>query len=303
MTDVTALGEALIDFSMLEADADGYPAMQAHPGGAPANFLAAVNRCGGKTAMLAKVGDDVFGRLLVKTFEKVGIDTAGVILSKDFFTTLAFVTLDEKGDRDFSFARKPGADTQLTFEELNLQLIDDAKAFHFGTLSLTDEPARTATQKAVAYAKAAGKIITCDPNLRIPLWKNLATAKTRMLWAVGEADVVKISDEEGQFMFGQGPEDAAKTLIWESGAKVAFVTCGRLGSVYACRKGTGWVSAPEVNPADTTGAGDVFGGTAVYHILQTGKAPEELTLPELEIIAAKSCAAASLSTERFGGLW
>ena len=303
MYDVVALGEALIDFSLLEADGDGYPAMQAHPGGAPANFLAAVNRCGGKTAMLAKVGDDVFGRLLINTMKRVHIDTAGILLSKDFFTTLAFVTLDEKGDRDFSFARKPGADTRLRFEELDLGLIDEAKAFHFGTLSLTDEPAHTATEKAVAYAKEKGKLITCDPNLRKPLWSDLETAKEQMRWAVSRADVVKISDEEGEFLFGCGPEAAAETLIEACGVKTAFVTCGSSGAVFAGPKGRGSVKAPAVHPVDTTGAGDIFGGTAVYHILHAGKEPEDLTAAELEAITEKACTAASLSTERPGGLW
>ena len=303
MFDVVALGEALIDFSMLGADADGYPLMQAHPGGAPANFLAAVNRCGGRTAMLAKVGDDVFGRLLVKTLEGVGIDTSGVLVSKEFFTTLAFVTLDENGDRDFSFARKPGADTQISFPEMNLSLIDSARVFHFGTLSLTDEPARSATVKVVSYAKAAGKLVTCDPNLRKPLWRDLDEAKRQMLWAVSAADVVKISDEEGEFLFGCGPEEAARILVKDYDVKLAFVTCGSKGAAFENRNAAGFVSAPEVVPVDTTGAGDIFGGTAVYYLLKTGKAPEDLNLQELSGIAGAACKAASLSTERPGGLW
>ena len=170
--DVVALGELLIDFTAQGAGADGYPLMAAHPGGAPANFLAAIARLGGRTALLSKVGADAFGTMLTGTLREVGVDTRGVVVAEDAFTTLAFVTLDARGERSFSFARKPGADTQLRFEELDLSLIEKTKAFHFGTLSLTDEPARGATQCAVAFAKERGKLITFDPNLRPPLWRS-----------------------------------------------------------------------------------------------------------------------------------
>ena len=179
--DVVALGELLIDFACVSTDAEGYPTMAAHPGGAPANFLAALAKFGAKTALLGKIGTDAFGKLLTGTLDAAGIETRGIIATDDVFTTLAFVTFDETGNREFSFSRKPGADTCLTFEELDLSLIDEAKVFHFGTLSLTDEPARTTTQKAVAYAKAAGKLITYDPNLRKPLWKSLDAAKEQIL--------------------------------------------------------------------------------------------------------------------------
>ena len=161
--DVVALGELLIDFTAQGAGADGYPLMAAHPGGAPANFLAAIARLGGRTALLSMVGADAFGTMLTGTLREVGVDTRGVVVAEDAFTTLAFVTLDAHGERSFSFARKPGADTQLRFEELDLSLIEKTKAFHFGTLSLTDEPACGATQCAVAFAKERGKLITFDP--------------------------------------------------------------------------------------------------------------------------------------------
>ena len=152
MIDVAAMGELLIDFTMTGADESGYPTMAAHPGGAPANFLAALAKFGRRTAFLGKVGDDAFGRMLVGTMKGAGIETRGIVMDNSVFTTLAFVTFDETGNRSFSFARKPGADTQLRFEELDLALINDCRDFHFGTLSLTGEPARSATQQAVAYA-------------------------------------------------------------------------------------------------------------------------------------------------------
>ena len=148
MIDVVALGELLIDFTCISTDSDGYPTVAAHPGGAPANFLAALAKFGAKTALLGKVGNDAFGKMLTATLQKAGIETKGLVAAEDVFTTLAFVTLDETGNREFSFARKPGADTCIRFEELDLSLIDEAKVFHFGTLSLTNEPARSATCRA-----------------------------------------------------------------------------------------------------------------------------------------------------------
>ena len=210
MIDVVALGELLIDFAAKSTDSAGYPTMAANPGGAPGNFLAALNAYGRKTAFLGKVGNDAFGNLLLGTLNAAGIETKGILVDDSVFTTLAFVTFDESGDRSFSFARKPGADTQLRWEEVDKSLIDEAKVFHFGTLSLTDEPVRTATQKAVAYAKAQGKLISCDPNLRLPLWPDADAAKEQMLWSLRQADVVKISDNEVEFS-GTAPRKRART--------------------------------------------------------------------------------------------
>ena len=303
MIDVVALGELLIDFTYQSADGDGYPLMAAHPGGAPANFLAALAKLGASTALLGKVGTDAFGALLTGTLKKAGIETRGLLAADDVFTTLAFVTLDERGDREFSFARKPGADTALRFEELDLELIDQAKVFHFGTLSLTDEPARSATQKAVAYARRQGKLITYDPNLRKMLWSSMALAKEQMLWGLGQADVVKISDEEVDFLFGMSPAAGAEHIRKTYGCKLVFVTCGADGCVY--RNGQAAGQTPGLTGlavTDTTGAGDIFGGSAVWKLLQAGKAPEALTGPELEDIARFACVYAGLSTTRPGGI-
>ena len=301
--DVVALGELLIDFTCVSADADGYPTMAAHPGGAPANFLAAVTKFGGKTALLGKVGSDTFGRLLTGTLEQAGIETRGIVVSNDVFTTLAFVTLDEHGDREFAFSRKPGADTQLRFSELNLSLIDDARVFHFGTLSLTDEPARATTYRAVAYAKERGKLITFDPNLRKPLWKDLDTAKEQMLWGLSQADVVKISDEEIEFLFGLSPQEGAKKILNDYGVKLVFATCGADGCWFENQNACGHVdSLKGIKVVDTTGAGDIFGGSAVWKVLQTGKRPEELNEAELREAVHFACTAAGLSTTKSGGI-
>lgn len=302
--DVIALGELLIDFACKETDADGYPVMAAHPGGAPANFLAALTKFGAKTAMIGKVGTDTFGTLLTGTLQKAGIGTEGILASDDVFTTLAFVTFDPDGDRHFAFARKPGADTCLTQAEISTDLLERTKVFHFGTLSLTNEPSRSATQYAVSYAKSHGKLLTFDPNLRKPLWNDLSQAKEQMLWGLHQADVVKISDEEVEFLFGNlSYEEAAQKLLKEFDIRLVFVTLGKNGCLYANRNAVGTVPAlTGLHTIDTTGAGDIFGGSAVWKLLQTGKAPEALEKAELEQVVRFACTSAGLSTELAGGI-
>ncbi len=302
MIDVVALGELLIDFAAKSTDAAGYPTMAANPGGAPGNFLAALNAYGRKTAFLGKVGDDTFGHLLLGTLSRAGIETKGILVDDHFFTTIAFVTFDESGDRSFSFARKPGADTQLSWEEIDKSLIDEARVFHFGTLSLTDEPVRTTTQKAVAYAKEHGKLITCDPNLRLPLWKTQEAAKEQMLWSLHQADVVKISDNEVEFLWNCTPEEGAEKLLAEFGVGLAMVTLGPDGCLLKTKNASFRAACPKVHPIDTTGAGDIFGGSAVSRLLELEKPIDALTEADLAYIGCFAATAASLSTEASGGI-
>ena len=302
MYDVIALGELLIDFAPISTDEDGYPTLAAKPGGATANFLAALAAYGAKTAYLCKVGDDGFGNLLTQTLEHAGIDTRGVISDPTVFTTLAFVTLGPDGERDFHFARKPGADTCLRVDEIDLGLIDKTRVFHFGTLSLTDNPAREATRTAIAHAKAQGKLLTFDPNLRPSLWRSLETAKEEILWGLDQADIVKISDEEVAFLWDCSPAEGAKRLLDEHGVKLAMVTLGPRGCHLQNKNGQAISTCPPVNPVDTTGAGDIFGGIALSRILNLGVSPEELPVDAMQEIGTFSSAAASLSTEKLGGI-
>lgn len=303
MIDVVAIGELLIDFAPKSLDAEGYPTLAANPGGAPGNFLAALNRYGHTTAMIGKVGDDMFGRLLTGTLQKAGILTDGIIRDPNVFTTLAFVSLDETGNRDFSFARKPGADTCLRPEETREDLIRQARVLHFGTLSLTDEPAASATRKAVETAKENGLLISLDPNLRKPLWKREEDAKSAMEWSLRQADIVKISDEEIEFLWGLSPEDGAQKLLKEYGVSLVYATLGPKGCHAANRLGCVTVSSPSgISPVDTTGAGDIFGGSAMSCFLDTGKAPSALTGEDLARIVRFACTAASLSTQKHGGI-
>ena len=303
MKDVVALGELLIDFAPVSTDEAGYPTVTAQPGGAPGNFLAALQKYGCSTAMIGKVGQDAFGKLLIGTVAAKGIETRGIVSDPDVFTTLAFVTLDATGNREFSFARKPGADTCLTADEVDTALIDEAKVFHFGTLSLTGEPARTATRRAVAYAKEKGKWISFDPNLRKPLWPTEDAAKEQIEWGLHQADIVKISDEEIDFLWGISPEAGAQKLLTEYGVSLVYATLGPKGCHFANRNGCGEVPSPTgLHVIDTTGAGDIFGGSAMSQFLKTGKAPADLTVEELRAITRFACCAASLSTQTHGGI-
>nr|AHF24758.1 fructokinase-2 [uncultured bacterium Contig12] len=303
MYDVTALGELLIDFAPVSVQENGYPVLSAQPGGAPGNFLAALKKYGCSTAMIGKVGNDMFGRLLVQTLKDAGIGTEGVLLDPDQFTTLAFVALDADGNRDFSFARKPGADTCLRPEEIDESLITDAKVFHFGTLSLTNEPVASATRRAVELAKARKLLVSLDPNLRKPLWPREEDAKAAIEWSLRQADIVKISDEEIEWLWGISPEQGAQKLLKEYGVSLVYATLGPKGCHAATENTAVTVSSPSgIHVKDTTGAGDIFGGSAMSCFLKKGKSPGNLSTEDLMSIVRFACAAASLSTRKHGGI-
>ncbi len=302
MSKVAALGEVLIDFAPVETDKDGYPTLKANPGGAPMNFLAAVVKYGHRGSMIGKVGDDAFGNLLLNTLENCGIGTTGMVKDNGSFTTLAFVTLDEKGDRRFSFARKPGADTQLKYSQIDLSLIQNCDVFHFGTLSMTHSPALEATINCLKLAKEKGKLISYDPNLRLNLWENADKAKQAILKGLEYADVVKISDEEVEFLWGCGCEKGAEIILNEYNPKLVYVTLGVKGCYYATEKEKGYVANPQgIKAVDTTGAGDIFGGSAMSRFLLLNKTIDQLTGNELENICRFATCAAALSTQTVGG--
>ena len=294
MADIAAIGELLIDFSPLPGGA-----MMPNPGGAPCNFLAAASCFGSSAAFIGKVGNDAFGRTLAETMKAANVDTRGLLIDDDSFTTLAFVTIDETGDRSFSFARKPGADQLLRFEEVDTSVIEECRLFHFcGSLSFTDDPCRTAVKKSVALAKSLGKIVSFDPNLRPPLWKDLADAKRELLWGADNADILKLSEEEAQFLGLGSPEEILK----EHPVKLVMLTKGAEGAVLCNRNACVSILSPKVDAKDTTGAGDIFGGAVMHSLLQLGKQPEDLTEKELRTIGRFAVTAASLSTEKSGGI-
>ena len=287
--DVIALGELLIDFAPYSTNEAGYPILSANPGGAPGNFLAALARYGCKTAMIGKVGDDSFGRALIGTLREKGVDTRGIAADPDVW--------------DFSFARKPGADTCLTPEEVDETLIADAKIFHFGTLSLTDEPAAEATRYAIELAKKHGALISLDPNLRKPLWKREEDAREAIEWSLRQADIIKISDEEIDWLWGISPEEGAEKLLREYRASLVYATLGPKGCYATNGANRVTVQSPAgIHVVDTTGAGDIFGGSAMSQFIRCGKKPADLTETELRRIVGFACTAASLSTQTHGGI-
>lgn len=302
MNDITALGEILIDFTFDGLKENGTPLFAQHPGGAPGNVCVGVQRLGGKSAFAGKIGQDMHGRFLQDVLEREGVDTTSLVSDPDVFTTLAFVNVTPDGEREFSFARKPGADTQIRFEEIHPETITDSKIFHVGSLSLTDEPAKTTTLQALAAARRAGVQISYDPNYRASLWKDQQSAVAAMRSLIPQADIMKISDEETALLTDYAdPEQAARSLI-EQGVKVAAVTLGSKGALVCSRQGCRTVPGFKSRVADTNGAGDSFWAAMLYQIAASGKKAEDLSLDELADMARFANAAAALTVRKHGAI-
>ena len=300
--DVTALGELLIDFTENGESSQGNPLMEANPGGAPCNVLAMLQKLGKRTAFIGKVGADMFGNQLKKAVEEVGIDTRNLIMDQKYHTTRAFVHTYPDGDRDFSFYRDPGADMMLTKEEVQKGLIQSSRIFHFGTLSSTHEGVREATRHAIELAKEAGCIITFDPNLRPPLWGSLEDARKEIEYGMTKCDVLKISDNEVEFLFGTTDYDKGAALIREKyNIPLVLITMGKDGS-RAYYKDMRVEVAPflQENTIETTGAGDTFCASSLNYVLEHGL--EDLTEENLKELLTFANAAASLITTRKGAL-
>lgn len=299
--DVVALGELLIDFAMSGQSEQGNNMFEACPGGAPCNVLSMLNKLGKKTAFLGKVGNDQFGKVLKATIEEIGIDSKGLLMDEDVRTTLAFVHTFADGDRDFSFYRNPGADMMLSEEEVDMEMIRDARVFHLGTLSMTDEPARTATKKALEVAKEAGCLISFDPNLRPPLWKSLDTAKEMMEYGFKYCDILKISDNEIQFVSGKEDYDEGIRYLQEKyNIPVIFLTLGKDGSRAYYKGMRVEKEGFQVNTIETTGAGDSFCGSAISGVLDKGI--DNLTESDLKEILTLANAAAAIVTTKKGAI-
>ena len=301
--DVAALGELLIDFTHNGASAQGNPFYEANPGGAPCNVLAMLAKLGKQTAFIGKVGDDQFGHFLRQVGLEAGISMDGLVVDTHSHTTLAFVKTAENGDRDFSFYRDPGADALLTPDEVPEDIIARSKIFHFGSLSLTGEPVRSATQKAVALARAEGCILSFDPNLRPPLWGSLEQAREQINWGLAQCDVLKISDDELLFLTGERDFDAgaAKLNAQFPNLQLVNVTAGAQGSIsyyQGLRVFQPGLSLGGV--IETTGAGDTFCACVLNFLLEHGL--EQLTSEELSRMLRFANAAAYLVTTRRGAI-
>ena len=300
--DVTALGELLIDFTSNGISNQGNPLFEANPGGAPCNVLAMLQKLGKKTAFIGKVGNDIFGKMLQGRVLGTGINIDGLITDDTVNTTLAFVQTLEDGDREFSFYRNPGADMMLTKEDIKEELIKEAKIFHFGTLSMTAEGVEEATKKAIAIAKENGCLLSFDPNLRPPLWSSEEKAKDKIAYGLSVCDILKISDNEIEFMTGTTDIDAGIAKIREQyNIPLIFATLGKDGSKAYYKDICVYVEG-FFNPAtiETTGAGDTFCANALNYVLEHGM--DSLTEENLKELLTYANAAASLITTRKGAL-
>jgi len=301
MYDVTSLGEILIDFTMNGQSEQGNGIFEACPGGAVNNVLAMLNKLGRKTAFIGKVGNDQFGRLLRETLGEVGVDARGMVTDPDVNTTLAFVHTYPDGDREFSFYRKPGADMMLREDEVDYDIIRRSKVFHLGTLSMTDEPAKSATKKALEAAKEAGCIISFDPNLREPLWKSLEDAKAAMHYVFPYCDMLKISDNEIQFISGKEDYDEGIRYLQDTyHIPVIFLTLGKKGSRAYYKDIKVEKAGFAVKAIETTGAGDTFCANAINGVLKYGV--DGLDEEKLGEILAYANAGAALITLKKGAL-
>lgn len=300
--DVTAIGELLIDFTENGTSKQGNPLMEANPGGAPCNVLAMLSGLGHKTAFIGKVGNDFFGKQLEEAITEVGIDATYLRKDDEVHTTLAMVHTYPDGDRDFSFYRNPGADMMLTEDEIPEELIRDTRIFHFGTLSMTHEGVRAATKKAIDIAKEAGATISFDPNLREPLWNSLDEAKEQVLYGLGKCDILKISDNEIQWLTGE--ENYTKGVQWINerfNIPLILVSMGKEGSRAYYNDMVVEVK-PFVRPdtIETTGAGDTFCGCVLHYVCEHGL--DGLTEADLQEMLRFANAAASIITTRKGAL-
>lgn len=301
MTDILAVGEVLIDLTQSGTDDRGIPRFDANPGGAPANLAVAASRLGAKTAFIGKVGRDSFGDFLKNTLVENGVDITGLVTDPVQHTTLAVVSVDKTGERSFSFYRDPSADVNLRAEEISDEQLKNTRVLHFGSVSLTAEPARSATLHAARRARELGALISYDPNYRASLWSDERTAVKRMLEPLPLVDVLKVSDEELPLLAGTADPEEGSAKLAGYGIRLVLVTLGAKGAFYRFDGRTGSVPGVKCTVADTNGAGDTFFGAALSRLARLPSL-DALTVPELERTVALSNLAASLTTSRHGAI-
>lgn len=299
--DIVAIGEVLIDLTQTGTDGAGVPQYAANPGGAPANLAVAAARLGASTALISKVGQDAFGRYLRKVMEENKVDVSALTMDEEQHTTMAVVSVDENGERDFTFYRDPGADSMLLKDEIPLGLLKEARFLHFGSVSLTREPARTTTLCAAETARALGAVITYDPNYRANLWPDRDTAIRRMRKPLDMVDILKISDEELPLLADTDDLEAGTAALAEHGIRLILVTLGPNGVFYRFGGKTGTVPGVPCTVGDTNGAGDTFFGAFLSRLSRLD-GPDCLTADMLEEMLAFANKAASITTSRRGAI-
>ena len=301
MIDITTIGEILIDLTQSGRTEQGIPRFDANPGGAPANLAVAAARLGARTAFIGRVGNDSFGDYLKRCLAENGVDVRGMSVDEKARTTLAVVALDERGERTFSFYRDPGADVNLSMDHVPMELLGGTKVLHFGSVSLTAEPARTATLEAAKTAKASGAIVSYDPNYRASLWPDEETAVRNMTEPLSMVDILKVSDEELPLLTGCTDPEKGSIRLAEKGVRLVLVTLGAHGAFYRFDGHTGHVPGVPCQMGDTNGSGDTFFGAALSKLVKLSSL-DQLTVPELERILAFANKAASITTSRHGAI-
>lgn len=301
MTDITAVGEILIDLTQSGVNEQGIPVFAANPGGAPANLAVAAARLGASAAFIGKVGTDSFGTFLRNTLVENRVDVSGMVTDLRSRTTLAVVALDSQGERTFSFYRDPSADVNLCAEEISEEQLKNTKFLHFGSVSLTTDPARSATLYAAETAKKHGAYISYDPNYRASLWSDEASAVAMMKQPLSLVDIVKVSDEELPLLTGTEDLEKGSAILASCGIRLVLVTLGANGAYYRFGDKTGHVPGVKVQVGDTNGAGDTFFGAALAQLARFDKL-EDVTEEELREIVAVSNRAAAITTSRHGAI-
>lgn len=304
MFDILTVGEILIDLTQSGISENGIPIYSANPGGAPANVAVAASRLGASAAFIGKVGNDAYGGFLRETLEKNNVNTDGVVVDNSANTTLAVVSVNENGERGFAFYRKNSADTLLSENEITDRQLSNTHILHFGSVSLTDEPSRTATLSAVRRARALGATITYDPNYRASLWNSEAQAVEQIKKPLPFVDILKVSDEEIPLICGtDNIEEAAKQLCEQYDIKLVLVTLGAKGAYYRFKDMGGVAEGVKVTVADTNGAGDTFFGAFLSRLAHMKKYnPSELSKEDIKQALAFANRAAAITTSRSGAI-
>ncbi len=304
MFDILTIGEMLIDLTQTGVSNQGIPVYTAFPGGAPANVAVAAAKLGASTAFIGKVGNDAFGKLLVDTVKNNGVNADGMIVTDTANTTLAVVSLQQSGERDFAFYRKGFADTQLLESEISDDTLKNTHILHFGSVSMTEDPSRTATFNSALRAKNMGATITYDPNYRASLWDSLDDALVQMKMPLSIVDILKISDEELPLIADtDDPEEGTKLLSERYGIPLILLTLGAKGAYYRFGDCTGLCEGVKVKVADTNGAGDTFFGAFLSGMARLGKyKPSELSEDEIRELVIFANKAASITTSRSGAI-
>ena len=301
MTDILAVGEILIDLTQNGVNEQGIPKFDANPGGAPANLAVAAARLGAKTAFIGKVGRDSFGDFLRSTLEENGVDASGLVTDSVQHTTLAVVTVDKSGERSFSFYRDPSADVDLEAADIDEEMLKNTRFLHFGSVSLTADPSKTATLHAASRARELGAVISYDPNYRASLWHSEAEAVKGMLEPMDLVDILKVSDEELPLLTGTEDPEKGTAILAERGIKLILVTLGPKGAFYRFVDETGTVPGVPCVVGDTNGAGDTFFGAFLSRLARRGGL-EDVDVSDLEDMIAFANLAASITTSRHGAI-